>query len=457
MEKLSYSLHLGSNKSSSKGTNSKANNGIQNKRGLSKVDNHNLRKYDKYEEFIYVIRGTHSLVDDVKCLYKELFEESRLEYNKKQTRPSRMIDDYFEHVSKDEKKDLACEIIIELGDKKFWETKSLEYKKYMYDVFYNQLNDLEKVVPNFKIANATLHLDETSPHLHVVGVPVKDKNKYGMSLQVGKSDVFTKESLVKIQDEMRTRCIKEFNEVYKENVYLKEKQKGRNKDYHISEMNDYIETKKELEIEKNSINKSINDFNKISSSALEINNILKDLEKDRIGNYKLSKKQKARLETLLEDFSKMEKEFDKLSSYMTKLNLYEDKTNYYKDNIRKLSREKDQIVNFKDKYEKENHNLKMSKDFLESYKKIKNIEMIKVISEGLNSSNYYKRECFKDIAKELNKKEILSKAEYEVCFKPMFSLNDYEIEKAINKTQQEMEEASKGFHELFKYDDERFL
>lgn len=129
MEKLSYSLHLGSNKSSSKGTNSKANNGIQNKRGLSKVDNHNLRKYDKYEEFIYVVRGTHSLVDDVKYLYKELFEESRIEYNKKQSRPSRMINDYFEHVSKDEKKDLACEIIIELGDKRFWETKSLEYKK----------------------------------------------------------------------------------------------------------------------------------------------------------------------------------------------------------------------------------------------------------------------------------------------------------------------------------------
>lgn len=125
----------------------------------------------------------------------------------------------------------------------------------MYDVFYKQLNDLEKVVPNFKIANATLHLDETSPHLHVIGVPVKDKNKYGMSLQVGKSDVFTKESLVKIQDEMRTRCIKEFNDVYKENVYLKEKQKGRNKDYHVSDMSDYIETKKELEIEKKSINK----------------------------------------------------------------------------------------------------------------------------------------------------------------------------------------------------------
>lgn len=215
-----------------------------------------------------------------------------------------------------------------------------------------------------------------------------------------------------------------------------------------------LEISKELEIEKKSINKSINNFNKISSSTLEINSILKDLEKDKIGNYKLSKKQKVRLETLLEDFSKMEKEFDKLSSYMTKINLYEDKTNYYKDNIRKLCREKDQIINFKNKYERENHNLKMSKDFLESYKRVKNIEIIKVISEGLNSSDYYKRECFKDIAKELNKKEILSKSEYEVCFKPIFNLSDKEIEHAIDKTQKEMEEASKSFHQLFQHDNE---
>ena len=43
---------------------------------------------------------------------------------------------------------------------------------------------------------------------------VKEKNKNGMSKQVGKSDVFTKESLIKLQDNMRTLCIEEFNEEY---------------------------------------------------------------------------------------------------------------------------------------------------------------------------------------------------------------------------------------------------
>lgn len=39
-----------------------------------------------------------------------------------------MINDYFEHISNDSKKDLAYEIIIELGNKEFWQSKDIEYK-----------------------------------------------------------------------------------------------------------------------------------------------------------------------------------------------------------------------------------------------------------------------------------------------------------------------------------------
>ena len=88
-----------------------------------KVDKHNYRKYDNEQELIEIVRGTSSPLEDVKQLYINEFEEARLEYNSKQSRPSRMIDDYFDNVSNNEKKDLACEIIIELGDKEYWDTK----------------------------------------------------------------------------------------------------------------------------------------------------------------------------------------------------------------------------------------------------------------------------------------------------------------------------------------------
>ena len=66
-----------------------------------------------------------------------------------------------------------------LGDKKFWDTKSMTYKHKMTNVFIKQVDDLELLVPNFKIASAIIHYDETSPHLHIVGVPIKYKNKNG--------------------------------------------------------------------------------------------------------------------------------------------------------------------------------------------------------------------------------------------------------------------------------------
>ena len=71
----------------------------------------------------------------------------------------------------------------------FWADKDDKFKKKMIEVFKEQVLDSEEVVPNFKIANATIHFDESSPHLHIVGVPVKDGNKNGMKKQVGKLDL----------------------------------------------------------------------------------------------------------------------------------------------------------------------------------------------------------------------------------------------------------------------------
>ena len=88
-----------------------------------------------------------------------------------------MIENYFDNVSNNEKKDLACEIIIELGDKEYWDTKDEIFKNKMSEVYKKQIDNLEFLVPNFKVASAIIHYDETSPHIHIVGVPIKCKNK----------------------------------------------------------------------------------------------------------------------------------------------------------------------------------------------------------------------------------------------------------------------------------------
>ena len=292
MVELAYSLHLGSDKnrkniSRQNGKNnlskstSLPNNAIQNVRQLSKVDKHNYRKYDNEQELIEIIRGTSSPLEDVKQLYLDEFEDARLEYNSKQSRISRMIDNYFDNVSNNEKKDLACEIIIELGDKEYWDTKDGEFKSKMSEVYRKQVNDLELLVPNFKVASAIIHYDETSPHMHIVGVPIKCKNKNGMEKQVGKSDVFTKQSLITLQNKMRTLCIEEFNQEYNLDSTLKKKQRGRNMDIHVSDMDNYIALKKQLE--KNNEN-----LEKANKKSLELKQNSKDI-KDKIDKLKISK------------------------------------------------------------------------------------------------------------------------------------------------------------------------
>ena len=37
----------------------------------------------------------------------------------------------------------------------------------MSEVYKKQVDDLELLVPNFKVASAIIHYDETSPHLHI--------------------------------------------------------------------------------------------------------------------------------------------------------------------------------------------------------------------------------------------------------------------------------------------------
>ena len=330
---LAYSFHLGSDKNkknSSKasaksnvsGTTSKSNNAIQNAGGLTKVDNHNYRKYDNKQEDILIIRGTSSLVDDVKKLYIEEFEEAKEKYNSKQTRENRKIKDYFTHISNNEKNDLACEIIIELGDKKYWDTKDDNFKRRMTNVYKKQVEDLEIILPTFKIASAIIHYDETSPHLHIVGVPIKFNNKNGMKKQVGKSDVFTKESLRKLQDKMRTLCIESFNKEYNLTNTLKGKKKGRNHDYHITEMDNYLEMKEQLEKNQENLEKANKKSIELDNKSKEVKEIINDLKPTLIkkDNYILKQEDKDKIENYINQVNKTNDEYKNIQTLSITLN-----------------------------------------------------------------------------------------------------------------------------------------
>ena len=207
MGNISYTAHVSNKKSA-----------ITSKTKLAAVAKHNLRKYkssDYSKDNIVIVYGTSNLIDDVKTVYHKEFDEALEEYNKKQTRPDRRIEDYFEHVAGKEQ-DMAVEIIIQIGDREFWRQFD-DMKAYMRLSYQIILDELRKRVSQFVVANAVVHLDEDSPHMHIVGVPVADGYKKGLCKQVSKRKVFTKEVLSRVlQDELREVANKEVNDWFGE-------------------------------------------------------------------------------------------------------------------------------------------------------------------------------------------------------------------------------------------------
>lgn len=250
---ISYSLHFGSKK-----------HAISNKIKLSSVSKHNMREYeDKFScpsaidlelsQHNEILRGSNNLYKDVEKFYRDTFDESRLEYNAKQTRDDRKIFDYFQKISDDKQKNIAVECIIQVADKEYWERIELEDRKKMTEVFEKQIQYLEKNLENFKIVNAVVHYDESSPHLQIVGVPISTKNKRGMEVQVSKNSVFSQEIMRKLQAEMREVAIQDFNRVYQKKEVLKGKEKGRNYDYNIDEIKLVKEHEKVLDRDRKEV------------------------------------------------------------------------------------------------------------------------------------------------------------------------------------------------------------
>lgn len=239
MGSVSYSAHISNGKSA-----------ITSKSKLAGVAKHNLRKYkssDYSSDNIYLLLGTADLYQDVKNVYHREFDEVVKEYNKKQKRPERKIKDYFEHVANLDQ-DMAVEIIFQCGDKKFWEEHADNREK-MYHVFQYLLTKLQQKLPDFKVANAVIHFDEASPHMHVVGVPVWEGAKRGMPKKVSKRNVFTPETLsVILQDKLR----EEANSCFKFNIKeeLAEKSLGRNYDLSVTEYKVAKETEHLEELQK---------------------------------------------------------------------------------------------------------------------------------------------------------------------------------------------------------------
>ena len=121
---------------------------------------------------------------DVEEVYQQLFSEALEEWNNKQTKKERKIDNYLEHCKKSKQLNSEYEIIIQIGnqDHKPTEEQAIE-------ILSKYANSFEENNPNFIITGAYIHLDEATPHLHLDYVPYAHCNR-GMKIQNSQNGAF---------------------------------------------------------------------------------------------------------------------------------------------------------------------------------------------------------------------------------------------------------------------------
>lgn len=145
---------------------------------------HNLRNANSIKNQKHIdkdrIKDNLIFVDkDIKEVYKELFSESIAEYNAKQKRSDRKIDDYYEKIKEDKKKNLAYECIVQIGSESDTSYSSELEKK----ALIKYVEEWEERNPNLRLVGMYMHNDEATSHLHIDYIPVAYNCKRGMRVQ----------------------------------------------------------------------------------------------------------------------------------------------------------------------------------------------------------------------------------------------------------------------------------
>lgn len=139
---------------------------------------HNRREYEKIgkpiPDNIDVSKSSENIIlvdKDIKQAYQEIFGEALEQYNAKQKRADRKIEDYCDHIKKSKNGEkLFYEDVVQWGSKEdFQKPETRERAK---EALVQYVKGFEERNPNLKLVGAYIHMDEASPHLHLDYIPV---------------------------------------------------------------------------------------------------------------------------------------------------------------------------------------------------------------------------------------------------------------------------------------------
>ena len=127
--------------------------------------------------------------------YHALFDEAQAEYNAKQKRKDRRIENYYEKICNGDQEKPFYEVIFQVGNKDDMGTASENgaLAKEILDKFYHSF--LERN-PQLHVYSAHLHMDEATPHLHIDFIPFTTGSKRGLSTRVSLKQALADQGII---------------------------------------------------------------------------------------------------------------------------------------------------------------------------------------------------------------------------------------------------------------------
>ena len=239
-----------------------------------------------------------------------------------------------------------------------------------------------------------------------------------MKKQVAKSQIFTKESLTRIQDKMRNCCIKSFNKVYEQDYQLKTKEKGRNQDIPVSQMQNYNKVKKQYEKNKKLLEQANKKTDLVNENGNNIKEIVSNLKPNLVNkkNYTISNEQLETIKSYISKVSDTTKSIKGVNDLDIIMKEYEKDLKEHNNEVRTLNRT---IIQKDFEIKELKEDLGIAKDTISSQEKeIKYLNVFKNLWNKFmkffkNRVRYYADESYKKVYEAMKKDNILRQDDIE--------------------------------------------
>lgn len=124
--------------------------------------------------------------------YHILFDNALQSYNDRQKRADRKIDNYLEHIQKSKQEKPFYEIIVQVGNHNDMGIGSRN-EPIAKAILEDYMLSFEKQNPYLFVFNATLHMDEATPHLHIDFISFTTDSKRGLDTRVSMKQALEKQ------------------------------------------------------------------------------------------------------------------------------------------------------------------------------------------------------------------------------------------------------------------------